>query len=256
MSLSVLFATGASAYMTSTSTKPTVVLVHGAFADAASWNTVVKGLQNDGFPVVAPANPLRGLPVDSSYISTFLSTISGPVVLVGHSYGGAVITNAATGNSNVKALVYVAAYIPDAGQTIGQLVPPNSGSELVGNAVVVRPCPAPFCPAGAEAYVNPDNFHDAFAADLSTQQAAMLAAEQRPLSVSAFGDQTGTPAWRTIPSFALVPNQDHAIGTQNELAMARNAKARIVRVDGSHLVMISQPDAVVGLIETAARSAD
>jgi pimeloyl-ACP methyl ester carboxylesterase len=205
---------------------------------------------------VAPANPLRGLPTDSSYISTFLSTISGPVVLVGHSYGGAVITNAATGNSHVKALVYVAAYIPDAGQSIGQLVPPNSGSELVGNAVLIRPCPAPFCPAGAEAYVNPSNFHEAFAADLSPQQAAMLAAEQRPLSVSAFADQTGTPAWRTIPSFALVPNQDHAIGTQNELAMAQNAEAHIVRVDGSHLVMISQPDTVVGLIESAARSAD
>jgi pimeloyl-ACP methyl ester carboxylesterase len=254
-SFSLLFATGASArYMNSTSAKPTVVLVHGAFADASSWNAAVKDLEDDGFPVVAPANPLRGIPTDASYISAFLRTVTGPIVLVGHSYGGAVITNAATGNSNVRALVYIAAYIPDAGQTIGQLVLPNSGSELVGNAVLLQPCPMPFCPAGAEAYVNPANFHDAFAADLSSQQAAILAAEQRPLSVSAFADQTGTPAWKTTPSFALVPNQDHAIGTKNELRMAQHANAQIVRVDGSHLVMISQPDAVVGLIETAAGS--
>jgi pimeloyl-ACP methyl ester carboxylesterase len=254
MSLSLLFATGASArYMSSTSAKPTVVLVHGAFADASSWNAVVNRLQADGYPVLAPSNPLRGLPIDASYISGFLSTISGPIVLVGHSYGGAVISNAATGNSNVSALVYIAAFIPDAGQSISQLMPPSGGSQLVGDAVVTRPCPTTYCPAGAEAFVNPANFHDVFAADLSRELAATLAVEQRPLSVSAQFDQTGTPAWKAIPAFALVPNQDRVIGTQNELAMAQNANANIVRVDGSHLVMISQPDAVVGLIENAAR---
>ncbi|MBV9322781.1 MAG: alpha/beta hydrolase [Chloroflexi bacterium] len=241
-----------------TAQKPTIVLVHGAFADASSWNAVVDRLQDQGFTVSAPANPLRGLASDAPYISSVLSTISGPIVLVGHSYGGAVITNAATGNPNVKALVYVAAYIPDQGQTLAQLAPASGGSELVPPGVPgvpptlnVTPCPPASCPAGLEVSIVPGDFQQIFAEDLRPERTAIMAVEQRPLSVSALTDQSGPPAWKTIRSFALVANQDHAIGTANELAMAQHAGATTVRVDGSHVVMISHPDAVVDLIQTA-----
>ncbi len=203
LGLSRLFVTGAFA-QPSRSPRPTIVLVHGAFADASSWNPVVKRLQAEGYPVLAPANPLRGLA-------------------------------SATGNPNVKALVYVAAYIPDVGQALGELGTPQGGAEVGPNMLRVRPCPdAPGC---AEGYIKLDVFHDIFAADVSAQKARTMAAEQRPLSVSAY---------------ALVPNQDRAIGTANELAMARHAGAQVTRINGSHVVMLSHPDAVLQLVDSAA----
>lgn len=241
--------------------KPTIVLVHGAFADASSWSGVIRRLQMDGYPVLAPANPLRGLASDAAYLSAFLNTVTGPTILVGHSYGGAVISNAAAGHSNVTALVYVAAYIPDVGQTLGELSPASGGSQLVPPGVpgvtptlLVRPCPPDSCAAGAEAYVDPAFFHQVFAADVPREQSDVIAVAQRPLSVSVFSEKSTAAAWKTIPSFALIANQDHAIGTANELAMAQHAGAQIVRVDGSHLVMVARPGEVVELIRSAANS--
>jgi pimeloyl-ACP methyl ester carboxylesterase len=255
--LSVLLSPSALA-QPSAAQRPTVVLVHGAFADASSWTPVIQQLQANGYMVLAPADPLRGLASDAAYISSVLATVSGPIVLVGHSYGGAVITNAAAGNANVKALVYIAAYIPDQGQAAAQLSPASGGSELVPPGVAgvpatlnVTACPPSSCAAGFEATVIPTDFHQVFAADLPSERASVLAVEQRPISVSALSDPSGPPAWKAIRPFALVANQDHAIGTANEITMAQHANATTVRIDGSHLVMLSHPGAVVSLIEAA-----
>ena len=243
-------------------TMPTVVLVHGAFADASGWDSVIKRLQRDGYPVLAPANPLRGVSSDAAYISSFLDTVSGPIVLVGHSYGGAVITNAAVNHSNVKALVYVAAFIPDVGQTLAELTP-LPGSLLVPPGVpghpatlILRPCPPSSCGAGFDAYIDPAVFHEIFAADLDAEKTAIMAATQRPASLVTLGEPSAAAAWRTIPAWALVATRDNAIGTANVRAMARHAGAQTVEVQASHSVMLSEPDAVVRLIRAAARAAD
>jgi pimeloyl-ACP methyl ester carboxylesterase len=242
--------------------KPTVVLVHGAFADASSWDNVIKRLQRDGYPVLAPANPLRGVSSDAAYISSFLDTVSGPIVLVGHSYGGAVITNAAVNHPNVKALVYVAAFIPDVGQALTDLTP-LPGSLLVPPGVpghpatlILRPCPPSSCGAGFDAYIDPAAFHKIFAADLDADKAAVMAASQRPASLVTLGEPSGAAAWKTIPAWALVPTRDNAIGTANLRTMARHAGAQTVEVSASHSVMLSEPEAVVRLIRTAAPTTD
>jgi len=236
--------------------KPTVVLVHGAWADSGSWDQVVARLQRHGYTVVAFPNPLRGLPDDSAYLAAFLQTISGPIVLVGHSYGGMVITNAATGNTNVKALVYVDAFIPAEGETLGQLASLEPGSCVGGDPTQVFDLvPYPGAPPGAvDAYVKQSLFPSCFANDLPAKQAAVLAATQRPLSTVSLGQPSGPPAWVDIPSWALVGTLDHAIPPAAQLFMAERAGARIVEVKASHLSMISHPGAVTRLIIAAVRS--
>jgi pimeloyl-ACP methyl ester carboxylesterase len=228
--------------------KPTVVLVHGAFADASGWNEVTKRLQAGGYPVLAPANPERGLHLDSAYLRTVLATIDGPVVLVGHSYGGAVITNAALGQPNVKALVYIAAFGPDIGDTVGTLVLKNPGSGLTspGN-LVLRPYPG-----GVDAYINPRVFHDVFAADLPPDTTAMMAASQRPAELTILVQPSGPPAWRTIPSWYMVAANDKTIPPATERYMAERMGATTVEIASSHVAMMSHPDEVTDLIHRAA----
>jgi pimeloyl-ACP methyl ester carboxylesterase len=254
--LSSVFIAGAAAHTDASQPmkpKPTIVLVHGAFADASSWNPVSERLQREGYTVIAPANPLRGTTSDSAYIASVLAAVPGPIVLVAHSYGGAVITNAATGNPNVKALVYVAALIPDAGET---------GSDLLkfpGSMIVLPDSPdatvtaRPF-PGGVDFYVNAGPFRKIFAADLPPEKTALLAAGQRPLALAAFTDVAGPAAWKTIPSWALVATQDNTIGTANTRFMAkRAAPSHTVEIDASHAVLLSHPDAVVDVVHKAIR---
>ena len=234
----------------STSPKPTIVLEHGAFADASGWNGVTKRLQHDGYTVIAPANPERGLDPDSAYLSSILDTVQGPIVLVGHSYGGAVITNAANGHANVKALVFIAAFAPDTGETVGGLAALNPGSGLTPANLVVRPYPG-----GADGYIKPSVFHQVFAADLSAETAAIMAASQRPADLGVLGEQSGTPAWKTIPSWYMVASNDMTIPPATERFMAHRANATTVEVASSHVAMVSHPDAVEDLIVTAANTA-
>jgi pimeloyl-ACP methyl ester carboxylesterase len=230
--------------------KPTIVLVHGAFADASSWADVTKKLQRKGYPVVAPANPLRGLASDSAYLASFLKSIEGPVVLVGHSYGGEVISQAASTDPEVKALVYIAAFIPEAGETAGGLSAQFPGSKLGPDTTTAVPYAG-----GADLYVKQSSFHDVFAADLPSAASAQLGASQRPVDAAALGDVfQGPAAWHAIPSWALVATQDNAIPPAAERFMAKRAHARTIEVKASHLVAVSHPDDVAGLISDAARS--
>jgi pimeloyl-ACP methyl ester carboxylesterase len=234
--------------------KPTVVLVHGAFADASGWNGVTTKLQRRGYSVVAPANPLRSVSTDSRYLASVLATIPGPIVLVGHSYGGEVITNAAAGNPNVKALVYVAAFAPDQGETAGELATKFPGSQLTPENLVLRPFPVSATETSLDAYINPARFHEIFCADLSATTAAAMGASQRPAAVSTLGEPSGTPAWKTIPSWYLVARQDRAIPAEAERDMARRMHAHTREIDSSHVAMISHPKVVTDLILDAARA--
>jgi len=232
--------------------KPTIVLEHGAWADAASWSKVIGQLQEDGFTVDAPPNLLRGVSYDSTYLTDFLSTIPGPVVVVGHSYGGFVITNAATGNANVKALVYVDAFIPDRGDTLASLT--GTGSCLGGNAFNFAPYPGE--PAGdVDTYIKQSVVPGCFASGLPPSQAAVIAATQRPLAASTFGEQSGPPAWKTIPSWAVVGTADKVLPPAQQTSMAQHAGAHITDVNAGHLSMISDPEAVAQVIEQAAHAA-
>jgi pimeloyl-ACP methyl ester carboxylesterase len=229
--------------------KPTVVLVHGAWADASGWNAVADQMQRKGYQVVAPANPLRSVSNDAQYLASVLATISGPIVLVGHSYGGAIITNAATGNPNVKALVYIAAFAPDQGETLGQLLAMNPGSEAVPPNLTFRPYPG-----GVDTYITPSAFHEVFCADVPARTAAVMAAEQRPLDTGTLGEPSGPPAWKTIPSWYLVAKDDHAIPPATERFMAQRAGSTVREVRSSHVAMISRPEDVTDLIVDAAQA--
>jgi len=234
--------------------KPTIVLVHGAWADASSWSQVIENLQEQGYPVIAPPNPLRGIASDSAYLQSILSTISGPIVLVGHSYGGAVITNAAVGNPNVKALVYIAAFAPAQGETLSQIEAMNPGSAIGPSTLTIRPYPLAGGGGSAGAYITPSAFQNVFAADLPSSQAAEMAAAQRPIDVSALNEPSGVPAWKTIPSWYLVARQDNAIPAATELFMAQRMHAHTIEINSSHVAMISHPDVVTRLIDSAAAS--
>ncbi|WP_078876950.1 alpha/beta hydrolase [Streptomyces sp. 150FB] len=233
--------------------RPTIVLVHGAFADASSWSGVVERLQSEGYTVVAPADPLRGLTTDSAYIASFLKSVKGPIVLVGHSYGGAVITQAAAGDKDVKALVYISSFVPDKGEDLGTLNNKFPGSEL--NPALVQ---VPFDNGtgkggtGTDLYIDTAKFHRVFTADLDPVQSAVLGASQRPISATAFTDKTKAAAWHTIPSWALVAKEDRAISPELERFEAKRAHSHTIEINSSHVAMISHPDVVTRLIDDAA----
>jgi pimeloyl-ACP methyl ester carboxylesterase len=229
----------------------TVVLVHGAFADGSGWSGVIERLQAAGIPVRAIVNPLRGITADSAYVASVFSQIPGRVLAVGHSYGGAVITNAATNAGNVVGLVYVAAFAPDEGEALQDIEAGSTDSVL--NAVI-RPSNYPTGSAAetsVEFSIDPASFHDAFASDLPEKDAAIMAAAQRPVAAAAFGEKNGPPAWKNLPAWAVVAAGDKAAGADVVLSMARRANAEIAEVEGSHVIMISQPQAVTDTIMKA-----
>ena len=227
--------------------KPAIVLEHGAWANSGSWDAVTALLQADGYTVDAPPNPLQGLPYDSAYLADFLHSISGPIILVGHSYGGAVITNAATGDSQVKALVYVDAFAPAQGQTLAQLLAAYPGTCVVPANLTVVPFPG--APTGVwNAYIKQSVFPSCMADGLPAAEAQVQAATQAPIATIALTQPTGVPAWKTIPSWAVVGTADHAIPLALQLAMAKNAHAHITEVNAPHLSMISDPGVVTSVI--------
>jgi pimeloyl-ACP methyl ester carboxylesterase len=239
----------------------TIVLVHGAWADGAGWNGVTSRLQADGYKVWAVPNPLRGLSSDAAYVASILNTITGPIILVAHSYGGAVITNAATGNPNVKALVYIDGFAPDEGETGYQLLgmPPPPGASpscLLGDpSTLFNMVPYPGAQNGdVDLYIKPEAYPSCFANTIEAEQAAVLAASQRPITFSAGAEPSGPPAWKTIPSWYLVGTLDKVIPPYVQIFMAERANAQIVRVKAPHPSMISHPKAVANLIETAAQA--
>ncbi|MBN9682607.1 MULTISPECIES: alpha/beta fold hydrolase [unclassified Corallococcus] len=231
--------------------KPTIVLVHGAFADASGWADVIKRLQRQGYTAHAFANPLRSISGDAEYLRYFLGTLTGPVVLVGHSYGGAIITNAANGNPSVRALVYIAAYALDEGESISEANTLGGGHSELGEHLVLRPFPGGGS-SDADAYIDPAFFQELFAADLREKDAAVGAASQRPAAVSVFNEPSGPPAWKVIPSWYMVARDDNTIPPEAERFMARRARAHTVEIRSSHVAMISHPEAVTELIFKAA----
>jgi pimeloyl-ACP methyl ester carboxylesterase len=233
---------------TNNSGAPTVVLVHGAFADSSSWNGVIELLQAKGVRVTAAANPLRGISIDSDYVAAVLDETPGPVVAVGHSYGGAVITNAAKRAKNVVGLVYVAAFAPEEGQKLADATA-DSKDSVLNSALVSLHYPSPNGgEPGVEFAIDPEKFHDAFAADLPPDQTAVMAATQRPVAELAFSEETGPPAWKDLPSWTVLATGDKAAGTDLIRSMAERAGATITEVEGSHVIMISQPQAVADVI--------
>ena len=237
-------------------TTPTIVLVHGAWADASSWTGVIQRLHAAGHDVVALPNTLRGPAADAAIIRNYLDTIDGPVVLVAHSYGGFVITNAATGARNVRALVYVDAFIPDEGQPAVALT--GAGSSLVAAltnpTAVFKLVPIPGAPPEApDTYLLPSTVRENFAQDVSADEQEPIHATQRPAAFAGLAEPSGPPAWKDIPSWAIIGKQDRIIDPVSLRAMAEHAGARITEIDASHVSMISHPDVVVEVIEQALR---
>ena len=231
--------------------RPTVVLVHGAFADSSSWTGVVERLHAEGVQVTSASNPLRGISVDSAYVASLLGQVPGPVVAVGHSYGGAVISNAAANADNVVGLVYVAAFAPDEGETLGGIEQDSKDSVLNTALVPLQYPTGQGTETAVEFAIDPAKFHDAFAADLPAEQTAVMAATQRPAAELAFSETNGAPAWKRLPSWAVVPSGDKAAGADVLRSMAERAGATTTEVEGSHVIMISQPQAVADVILTA-----
>jgi pimeloyl-ACP methyl ester carboxylesterase len=226
---------------------PTVVLVHGAFADASSWSGVIERLQAKGMTVMAPPNPLRGLTADTAYLTSVLEQTPGRVVLVGHSYAGAMIAGAAQRATNVAALVFVAAFAPDEGEALGQITP-TSKDAILGPALVPHTYPTPDGGTATELFVDPSRVHEVFAADLPETDAAVLGATQRPVADAAFSDVVGPVAWKHLPSWAVVASADKAAGADLVRSMANRAGSAITEVEASHLVMLSHPDLVANVI--------
>ncbi|MFD8594422.1 alpha/beta fold hydrolase [Kitasatospora sp. NPDC059646] len=233
--------------------KPTVVLVHGAFADASSWNGVVARLRHDGYPVVAAADPLRGPAADAAALRSVIDHVRGPVVLVGHSYGGSVISAAAVGEPRVRALVYVAAFLPAPGESALELTGRFPGSTLA-DALDPVPFTAPDGSTGTDLYIRQDRFRAQFAADVPAGAAALSAAAQRPIAQAALTEPATAAAWRTVPSWDVVTTEDLNIPAEAQRFMARRAHARTTEVAASHSVAVSHPGVVAGVVEQAARA--
>jgi len=233
------------------SPRPTIVLVHGDFADGSSWSSVIKRLQRKGFTVVAPPNLLRGPATDAPYLASYLQSISGPIVLVAHSYGGFVTTNAATGNPNVKALVYIDALIPDEGETAGDLAA-RGGSCVDNNGLI----PVPY-DGGVDLYLRWEakdtypGFLECFANGVARKEAAVLHAVQRPAGAAQFVEPSGPPAWKTIPSWSLIGTMDNVIPPALQEMMSSRAAADITRVEAGHLTPITRPAEVTKVILSA-----
>jgi pimeloyl-ACP methyl ester carboxylesterase len=228
---------------------PTVVLVHGGFADASFWAPVIEDLQAPNVPVLAPPNPLRGLAHDAGYVASYVNQIDGPVLLVGHSYGGAVISIAGASTPNAVGLVYVAAFALDDGESFGEIFAGFGETPLVG---AVRPSNYPHADGGTAVglTIAPELYHEAFAADLSSEVTRVLAVSQRPFA-AIFEDRAEAAAWKTLPSWAIVATSDKAIPSDAERHMAKRAGAQTIEVDASHSIALSQPTAVAELIRTA-----
>jgi pimeloyl-ACP methyl ester carboxylesterase len=237
------------------SSRPTVVLVHGAFADGSSWNGVIERLQAEGIRVTAPAVPLRGISNDSAYIASLIDQTPGPVILVGHSYGGAIITNAATDADNVVGLVFVSGFAPDEGERLGEIEDGSKDSVLSTAQVPLRYPTGEGQQTAVEIAVDPGKFHDAFAADLPSEQTAVMAATQRPVAEVAFSEPNGEPAWKKLPSWAVVASGDKAAGADVVRSMAERAGATVTEVEGSHVIMVSQPQVVAETILAALEAA-
>ena len=235
--------------------KPTIVLVHGAWADASSWAKVIERLQAEGFTCTAPPNNLRGLGADAAYVRAYLETLPGPIVLVAHSYGGMVATNAATGLPNVKALVYVDAFMPDEGQPAVALTGAESALANAGTdpQSLFKLAPYPGAPEGSvDTYLLPETVTSSFAQDVTSEEQALIAATQRPAALAGLGEPSGPPAWKEIPAWAVIGTQDRIITPGSQRQMAEHANAEITEVDASHVSMVSKPDAIVDVIRTAA----
>jgi pimeloyl-ACP methyl ester carboxylesterase len=234
--------------------KPTIVLVHGAWADASSWDRVVEELQDDGYTVRAAPNPLRSLSGDAAYVRALLDTLTGPIVLVGHSYGGAVITNAATGHPNIKALVYVNAFAPDTGESATALAGPDSALSA-DPTTVFDFVPATLPPtAGTDLYLKRSTVFTSFANGLSADEKAILTASQRPATIGALNEPSGSPAWRTIPSWYLIGTGDKIIPPAVQRTMATRAGSTITEFDAGHVGLMTDPGLVTRVIERAARA--
>lgn len=233
--------------------KPTIVLEHGAFDDASSWNGVIQRLQKEGYPVVAPADPLRGVASDSAYLRSVIDHIQGNVILVGHSYGGELISQAGADEPKVKALVYAAALVTDVGETANQLIGQFPGSTL---SAAVEPVPytLPDGTKGTDLYVAADKYHHQFAADVPADQAALMEATQRPIDAAALDEKTTAAAWKTLPSWDIITKQDVNIPVAAQEFMAKRAHAHVTEVNSAHAVPVSHPDVVAKVIEQAARA--
>src|SRR5687767_14428893 len=232
---------------------PTIVLVHGAFAESASWNGVIAELQSRGYTTIAVANPLRGLQEDAAYVRSVLESLPGPVVVAGHSYGGSVMSEAADGVPGVEALVYVASFNLEIGESTAELAAKFPGGQL-GPALDSVPFPRVGGDTGTDLYIRQDRFGEVFAADVAPEVAELMAATQRPIAASALEDNATRAAWKTIPSWTLVTTQDLAIPAESMRFMAARAGSTTVEIDASHAVTVSQPDAVADLIDSAARA--
>jgi pimeloyl-ACP methyl ester carboxylesterase len=237
--------------------KPTIVLVHGAWADGSSWNAVAGALRGQGFPVFTPPNLLRGVAIDAPYISSFVAQrTSGPVVLVGHSYGGFVITNAATGGGDVRALVFVDAFAPDKGETVFQILGPSGSALAVPDPTTVLDLVGyPGAPEGdVEAFLKPDTVHNSFAQDLPEADRWLIVESQRPITLGANTTPSGDPGWSSLPSWAVVGTEDRVIPPGAQRSMAERAGATITEVAGSHVSMVSNPQVTIDAILAAATS--
>lgn len=237
----------------STTSKQTIVLVHGAYADSSSWNGSVDALQEAGHRVIAVANPLRGLESDGDYLRSVLETIEGPVVIAGHSYGGSVMSHAADGNPNVTALVYVASFLAEVGESLLELVEKFPGAQL-GGAAVPTPYRTPDGSTETELTIDPERFPALFAGDVDPDVARRMAVTQRPLALAAFTAPATRAAWRSIDSWVLLARQDLAVPAELVHFMTERADAHLVEVDASHAVTVSQPGAVTELILEAAHA--
>jgi pimeloyl-ACP methyl ester carboxylesterase len=235
------------------STQPTAVLVHGAFADASGYAGVIRHLQAQGVAARAPMNPLRGLGSDAEAIARYTTTIEGPIVLVGHSYGGAVISQAAPGVKNVRALVFLSAFALDEGESCASVMEPFPPS-MLASTNVASPYDAPGAAGGPDLFIKIDQFHETFCADLSEEVAGPMAVSQRPLAAAAFTEQPSAVGWRDLPSWYLVSERDQAIPPDCERYMAQRMNAVTESVDGSHAAFIAQPEVASGLVLKALAS--